>query len=81
MQKFTDMHGRTIYDGSQIHYTGTFPENMPPERQIRDGIALIRNGFLNLAVIDNNILRGTGLYWELDGEPCYDLIVTEEELL
>lgn len=79
MQTFTDINGRIICDGAQIHYTGTFPANMPPERQIRNGIAIIENGFLNFAVIDGNILRGIGLYWEFDEEPCYDLIIIEEE--
>jgi hypothetical protein len=81
MQKsFTDMHGRPICDGAEIHYTGTFPAGTIPERQVRNGIAVIKDGFLNFAILDNkHILRGTGLYWEFDDEPCYDLILIEEE--
>lgn len=81
MQQFTDMHSRTICDGAEVYYTGVFPAQIPTEKHIRSGIAIIDGDKLVFAVNINNQLQGIGLYWEFDGEPCYDLIITEEELL
>lgn len=79
MQKqFTDMHGRPICDGAEIYFNGTFPAEVPMKKRIRDGIAIIEGDKLVFAVIIRNKLQGIGLYWELDGKPCYDLILTEE---
>ena len=79
MQKsFTDMHGRTICDGAEIYYNGEFPAQIPMKKRIRNGIAIIEGDKLVFAVNIKNKLQGIGLYWELDGEPCYDLIITEE---
>lgn len=77
MQTFTDMHGRTICDGAEVYFNGQFPVQVPEEKHIRNGIAIIDGDKLVFAVIINNQLQGIGLYWELDGEPCYDLIITE----
>lgn len=77
MQKFTDMYGRTICDGAKIYYNGCFPEKMPMEKRIREGIAIIDGDNLVFCTNINGQLRGVGLYWELDGEPCYDLTVEE----
>ena len=74
---FTDMHERTICDGAVIYFNGQFPAQMPTEKRIRNGIAIIDSNKLVFAVNINNQLQGIGLYWELDGEPCYDLIITE----
>lgn len=78
MQNFTDMYGRSICDGAEIYYNGQFPAQMPEEYRIRGGIAIIDGDKLVFAVVIKNKLQGIGLYWELDGEPCYDLILTEE---
>lgn len=79
MQKsFTDMHGRTICDGAEIYYNGQFPDEIPTKKRIRNGIAIIDGDKLVFAVVIRNKLQGIGLYWELDGEPCHDLILTEE---
>lgn len=77
MQQFTDKNGRTICDGAEIYYTGAFPAQIPTEKHIRNGLAIIDGDKLVFAVNINEQLQGIGLYWELDGEPCYDLIVTE----
>ena len=74
---FTDLHERTICDGVEIYFNGRFPDEIPTEKRIRNGIAIIDGDKLVFAVIINNQLQGIGLYWELDGEPCYDLIITE----
>lgn len=79
MQKqFTDMHGRPICDGAEIYFNGRFPDEIPTKKRIRDGIAIIEGDKLVFAVNIKNKFQGIGLYWELDGEPCYDLIITEE---
>lgn len=77
MQQFTDMHNRPICDGVEIYFNGQFPAQVPTEKRIRNGIAIIDGDKLVFAVYINNQLQGIGLYWELDGEPCYDLIITE----
>lgn len=77
MQQFTDMHGRTICDGAEVYYNGQFPAQIPTEKRIRNGIAIIDGDTLVFAVYINNQLQGIGLYWELDGEPCYDLVIDE----
>ena len=77
-KQFTDMHGRTICDGAEIYYNGQFPAQIPTTKRIRNGIAIIEGNKLVFAVNINGKLQGIGLYWELDGEPCYDLIITEE---
>lgn len=79
MQKFTDTHGRIICDGTQVYYNGDFPDQMPTEKRIRNGIAIIDGDNLVFAVIISNQLQSIGLYWDFDEEPCHDLIVTEEE--
>lgn len=79
MQKsFTDMHGRPICDGAEVYYNGDFPSEIPTKKRIRNGIAIIDGDKLVFAVVIRNKLQGIGLYWELDGEPCHDLILTEE---
>jgi hypothetical protein len=75
MQKFTDLHGRTICDGAEIYYNGRFPSEIPTTKRIRDGIAIIDGNKLVFAVNINNQLQGIGLYWEFDNKPCYDLIL------
>lgn len=80
MQKFKDMHGRTICDGAHVYFTGQFPAQVPEESRIRNGIAIIDGDKLVLAVIINEQLRSIGLYWDFDNEPCYDLIISEGEL-
>jgi hypothetical protein len=78
MKQFTDMHGRTICDGAEIYYNGRFPDEIPTKKHIRNGIAIIDGDKLVFAVVIRNKLQGIGLYWELDDEPCHDLIITEE---
>lgn len=78
MQQFTDMHGRTICDGAEVYFNGRFPDEIPTKKRIRNGIAIIDGDKLVFAVNIKNKLQGIGLYWELDNEPCYDLIITEE---
>ena len=75
MQKFTDMHGRTICDGAEVLYNGRFPSKIPETKRIRKGIAIIDGDKLVYAVDINNQLQGIGLYWDFDGEPCHDLIL------
>ena len=77
MQKFTDMHSRTICDGARVYFDGQFPAQVPTEKRIRRGIAIIDGDKLVLAVNINGQLQGIGLYWDFDNEPCYDLIITE----
>lgn len=77
MQQFTDMHGRPICDGVEIYFNGQFPVQIPTEKRIRNGIAIIDGDKLVFAVNINNQLQGIGLYWDFDNEPCYDLIITE----
>lgn len=82
MQKlFTDAHGCTICDGAPIYFNGDFPSQIPTEKRIRNGIAIIDGDKLVFAVNINNQLQGIGLYWDFDNEPCYDLIITEGEQL
>lgn len=81
MPKFTDMHSRTIYDGAEVYYNGDFPAQIPTEKRIRNGIAIIDGDKLVFAVNINGQLQGVGLYWDFDNEPCYDLIITEGEQL
>ena len=89
MQKsFTDMHGRIICDGAEVYYNGDFPTEMPVldgelyaetgDKCPRDGFAVIEGNTLKFITCINCILRSTGLAWEFDGEPCHDLIITEE---
>lgn len=74
MQKsFTDMHNHVIHDGAEIYFNGRFPDEVPTEKRIRNGIAILDGDHLVFAVNINNQLQGIGLYWEFDGEPCYDL--------
>lgn len=80
MQKFTDMHGRIICDGAEVYFNGAFPNEVPPTKHIRDGIAIIEGDKLVFAVYINDQLQGIGLYWDFDNEPCYDLIISEGEL-
>jgi hypothetical protein len=77
MQKFTDMHSRTIHDGAEVYYNGQFHIQIPTENRIRNGIAIIDGDKLVFAANINGQLQGIGLYWELDGEPCYDLVIDE----
>lgn len=77
MMKFIDTHGNIICDGQQVYFNGRFPDQIPTTKRIRNGIAIIDGDKLVFAVNINNQLQGIGLYWELDGEPCYDLIITE----
>ncbi len=79
---FVDANGMPIRNGSCIYFLGTFPKSMPKWslnghdiRQFRKGIALIRNNELLFALRSNGTLITTGLTWEQDGEPCYDLRV------
>ena len=78
MQQFTDMHGRPISDGMEVYFNGQFPAQIPAKKRIRDGIAIIEDNKLVFAANIKNKLQSIGLYWELDGEPCYDLIIVEE---
>lgn len=78
MPNFTDMHGRSICDGAEIYFNGRFPDEIPTIKRMRDGVAIIDGDKLIFAVIINDQLQGIGLYWELDNEPCHDLILTEE---
>lgn len=74
---FIDKYASPIYNGATLYYEGEFPKSTLPERQIRYGVAVIQDGFLHFAINDNGILRETGLYWEFDGKPCYDLMIIE----
>lgn len=79
MDQFTDLHGRTICDGAEVYFNGQFPAQIPAEKRIRNGIAIIEGNKLVFAVIINDQLQGIGLYWDFDSEPCYDLVITEDE--
>lgn len=72
---FVDAHGRTITNNANVYFEGKFPESMPAEKRIRHGIVQIIDGILVFFVFINERWRSNGLYWELDGEPCYDIIV------
>lgn len=83
--KFKDAYGRTIRDGSKVYFAGDFPDAMPvfePEYYARYGVKHARPGWVhivnNMLVFVTTVGRKvvqTGLTWELDGEPCYDLVV------
>lgn len=75
MAKFTDAFGHIIQNGAKVKFEGSFPEKMPNEKRIRHGIVQIIDGLLVLFVLIGETFCSSGLYWELDGEPCYDLIV------
>lgn len=75
--QFTDANGRIIRDGVEVYFNGAFPSKMPEAKRIRNGIAIIDGDKLVLAANIDNQLQGIGLYWELDGEPCYDLVIVE----
>lgn len=83
--KFKDAYGRTIHDGSKVYFSGDFPNSMPvfePEYYARYGVKHARQGWVHIinnmlvfvTTVGRNIVQ-TGLTWELDGEPCYDLVV------
>lgn len=72
---FTDKFNKEIKDGMPVYFDGRFPSEIPTEKRVRNGIAIIDGDKLVFAAYINNQLQGIGLYWDLDGEPCYDLIL------
>jgi hypothetical protein len=85
---FTDACGRPIYDLAQVYFKGDFPTEMPVfdekmynaigDKHSRRGMVIIRDKMLVFITNVNGRVQSTGLSWELDGEPCYDLILIEE---
>lgn len=83
--KFVDANGRTICDGDKVYFNGSFPDNMPvlePDYYARYGVKHARQGWVSIAndiLVFVTMVKGelikTGLYWDFDGEPCYDLVV------
>jgi hypothetical protein len=83
--KFVDANGRTIRSGAMVYFNGEFPKEMPifePEyyerygvKHARKGWARYINGQLVFLTRVKGVLMQTGLSWDFDGEPCYDLVV------
>ena len=87
MQKlFTDANGKIIFDGAQVFFKGAFPDSMPVldediyaqngDKHSRFGIAIVEGDTMKFGTYIDGKLWATGLTWELDGEPCHDLINT-----
>ena len=85
---FTDACNRPIYDMAQVYYNGKFPAESPildermynavGDKHSRRGMVIIKGDTLIFITNVNGKVRSTGLYWEFDGEPCYDLILVED---
>lgn len=74
MAEFTNAFGSPIREGQLIQFMGAFFDKMPQSRRTRLGYAHIVDNMLYFVAWVDGVLRPTGLYWELDGEPCYDLV-------
>lgn len=82
---FRDCEGCRIHDGQRVYFFGEFPakqkildETMYKKYGVkhpREGIVLIEGNKLCFVTTIHGKMQATGLYWELDGEPCYDLII------
>lgn len=84
-KKFVDANGHTIRDGAKVYFSGEFPEKMPifePEYYSRYGVKHARQGWVHIVnctlvfvtMIGGKLMQ-TGLSWDFDGKPCYDLVV------
>ncbi len=83
-KSFTDTDERLIFNGAEIYFKGQFPDSMPildediyaqnGDKHSRFGVAIIEGDTLKFGTYIDGKLWTTGLTWELDGEPCYDLI-------
>ena len=82
-KKFTDTFGRTIKDGARVYFCGEFPAeqkildytfyNLYGVKHPREGVVFIEGDKMFFATVIKGKMQPTGLYWELDGERCYDL--------
>ena len=80
MVKFTDAFGSIITDGARCMFGGEFPEQMPAEKCVRHGMVKIMNGQLKFFIPIDGGWLSSGLYWDYDGEPCYDLVALEVQV-
>lgn len=88
---FVDANNRPIRNGSRVYFSGIFPKSMPIFEQWmydrynikhpREGIALFHNNQLVFATYIKGQLMTTGLTWEQDGKPCFDLQLTNVPLI
>jgi len=74
---FVDKHGKPLFHGAYVHYKRD-PFNPEPMRgnvpEEIDGWLLCENNCVRLYTNDqDNHLRFTGIYWEIDHDPMWEI--------
>lgn len=74
---FVDRHGKPLFHGAYVHFKrdafnpNPYPAGMPEEI---DGWILCEDNEVRLYVNDReNHLVFTGMYWELDNDPMWEI--------